>query len=100
MQDLALAEGTQTFYNTGVILPSQTEEVAMSARRKRWVLREPPPITFGQQAGLDPLIATLLYHRNIREEAAIQNFLEADYRSGLHDPMLLKGMPEASERIA
>jgi single-stranded-DNA-specific exonuclease len=30
----------------------------------------------------------------------VRAFLDADYRGGLHDPMLMKGMPEASARVA
>jgi single-stranded-DNA-specific exonuclease len=72
----------------------------MSARRKRWDFRDPAPSEFARQVGCSPLLATLLYQRELRDPAAVRSFLEADYRSGLHDPMLMKGMPEASARIA
>ncbi len=72
----------------------------MSARRKRWELRDPAPPEFVRATGLSPLLATLLYSREQRDPAAAATFLAADFRSGLHDPMLMKGMPEAVERIA
>jgi single-stranded-DNA-specific exonuclease len=50
--------------------------------------------------GSSPLIATLLYNRGLRDADAAQAFLAADYRSGLHDPFLLKGMAEAAARVA
>lgn len=72
----------------------------MSARRKRWVAPAPAPADFARQLGVSPLIASLLYNRGHQTVDAAQAFLAADYRSGLHDPMLLKGMPEAAARVA
>jgi single-stranded-DNA-specific exonuclease len=72
----------------------------MSARRKRWVVHPTAPPDFARQLGSSPLIATLLYNRGLRDADAAQAFLTADYRSGLHDPFLLKGMPEAAARVA
>jgi single-stranded-DNA-specific exonuclease len=68
----------------------------MSARRKRWVLRDPAPPDFARRLGCSPLLADLLYQRNLREPELVRAFLDADYRSGMHDPLLMKGMPEAS----
>ncbi|NTU81803.1 MAG: single-stranded-DNA-specific exonuclease RecJ [Chloroflexales bacterium] len=72
----------------------------MSARRKRWDLRAPAPTEFVQATGLSPLLAGLLYHRDQRDPAAIKDFFTADIRTGLHDPLLMRGMAEASARIA
>ncbi len=72
----------------------------MSARRKRWVLRDPAPPELARRLGCSPLLADLLYQRNLREPELVRAFLDADYRSGMHDPLLMKGMPEASARIA
>ncbi|MBX0330151.1 single-stranded-DNA-specific exonuclease RecJ [Oscillochloris sp. ZM17-4] len=72
----------------------------LSARRKRWDLMPVAPPDFARRIGRTPLLATLLYQRQLREPGAVQQFMDADYRSGLHDPMLMKGMPEASARIA
>ncbi len=71
----------------------------MSARRKRWDLLPAAPADFVQSSGRSPLLATLLHQRQLRDPDAVHAFLEADYRSGLHDPLLMKGMPEASDRI-
>jgi single-stranded-DNA-specific exonuclease len=71
----------------------------MSARKKRWLLREPAPPTFRAANGHSQLMATLLYQRGMRDEASIGTFLSADYRGGLHDPFLLKGMVAAVDRI-
>lgn len=72
----------------------------MSARRKRWIIRDPAPPDFVAGLSCAPLTATLLYQRELRDSAAVATFLEADYRTGLHDPLAMKGMPEASARIA
>jgi single-stranded-DNA-specific exonuclease len=72
----------------------------MSARKKRWVFREPaPPAFLASAPEHPPLVATLLYQRGFRDPAAIQGFLAPDYRLGMHDPFLLKGMDAAAERI-
>lgn len=80
--------------------PSPPTEKPMSARRKRWDVRPPAPPDFAYTLGLSPLVASLLYQRELRDPDAVRHFLEADYRNGLHDPLLMKGMPEASARIA
>ncbi len=83
----------------------------MSAHGKRWRLSEPPPSEFLTQQACSDVVATLLYnrlqrHMQTNREAVhlfpqvVQAFLEDDYPGALHNPMLLKGMPEASARIA
>lgn len=72
----------------------------MSARRKRWVLRDPAPTDFIDALDYPPVVATLLYQRGQRDAAGMREFLESDYRTGLHDPLQMKGMAEASARIA
>jgi single-stranded-DNA-specific exonuclease len=72
----------------------------MSARKKRWVLRDPaPPAFLAAAPEYPPLVATLLYQRGFRDPAAIQGFLAPDYRRSMHDPFLLKGMAAAADRI-
>ncbi|HMQ30231.1 MAG TPA: single-stranded-DNA-specific exonuclease RecJ [Chloroflexaceae bacterium] len=71
-----------------------------SARQKRWDLRDPAPPEFVRATGLSPLLATLLYSRDQRDPDAVATFLAADLRAGLHDPMRMKGMPEAAARVA
>jgi single-stranded-DNA-specific exonuclease len=73
----------------------------MSARKKRWVLRDPAPADFiASMRDRSPLAATLLYQRGLRDRLSIAAFLSTDYKSGLHDPFLMKGMDAAARRIA
>lgn len=73
----------------------------MSARKKRWVLREPAPADFlASLRDRSPLAATLLYQRGLRDRSSIAAFLSTDYKSGIHDPFLLKGMDAAARRVA
>jgi single-stranded-DNA-specific exonuclease len=73
----------------------------MSARKKRWVLKEPAPSQFlAANTDRDPLVATLLYQRGLREQASVDAFFSSDHRSGLHDPFLLQGMEVAAKRVA
>jgi single-stranded-DNA-specific exonuclease len=73
----------------------------LSARKKRWVVRDPAPTDFlASQRGVAPVVATLLYQRGLRDQASVAEFLTPDYRSGLHDPFLLKGMDVAARRVA
>jgi single-stranded-DNA-specific exonuclease len=73
----------------------------LSARKKRWVLRDPAPADFlASQRGVAPVVANLLYQRGLRDQASVATFLTSDYRSGLHDPFLLKGMDVAARRVA
>jgi len=76
-----------------------TRRTSMSARRKRWNLLTPAPPEFIQTTELHPLLAQLLYQRDQRDPAAIASFFAANMKTGLHDPLLLRGMPEASTRI-
>jgi single-stranded-DNA-specific exonuclease len=73
----------------------------MSARKKRWVLRDPAPADFiALLHDRSPLAATLLYQRGLRDQPSIAAFLSTDYKSGFHDPFLLKGMDAAARRVA
>jgi single-stranded-DNA-specific exonuclease len=73
----------------------------MSARKKRWVLRDPAPADFiASLRDRSPLAATLLYQRGLRDQPSIAAFLSTDYKRGIHDPFLLKGMDAAARRVA
>ena len=73
----------------------------MSARKKRWVLRDPAPADFiASLRDRSPLAATLLYQRGLRDQPSIAAFLSTDYKRGIHDPFLLKGMDVAARRVA
>ncbi len=71
----------------------------MSARRKRWVLRDSAPPELATRLKRSQVMATLLYQRDLHDPQDIADFLAADYRTGLHDPFLMHGMAEASDRI-
>ncbi|HEU5014631.1 MAG TPA: single-stranded-DNA-specific exonuclease RecJ [Roseiflexaceae bacterium] len=73
----------------------------MSARKKRWVIRElAPPAALAELNQYSPLVATLLYQRGMHEPQSATGFLSSDYKGGLHDPFLMKGMDAAARRIA
>lgn len=72
----------------------------LSARNKRWVVSEAAPPELAARLGRGQVVATLLYQRGLRDPETVASFLDADYRGGLHDPLMMKGMPEASARIA
>lgn len=68
--------------------------------KKQWKLLDPPPETFYQEfPELPPLVANLLYHRNIRTQAAIDEFLYPDYSQHVHDPFLFRDMKKAVGRL-
>ena len=72
-----------------------------SAWNKRWVPREQPPAAFlSATTDHTPLIATLLYQVGLNDTTSIAQFFSADIRTDLHDPMLLHGMRDATQRIA
>jgi single-stranded-DNA-specific exonuclease len=73
----------------------------MSARKKRWELRPPAPADFLASMGdRSPIVATLLYQRELRAPPAIESFLTQDYMSGFHNPFLMRGMDTAARRAA
>ena len=71
----------------------------MSALRKHWELHPAAPPAFVIATGLSPLIARLLYNRDLRDPEEVTTFLSSDLRTGLHDPLLMRGMAEATARI-
>src|SRR6266545_6953978 len=73
----------------------------MSARKKRWELRPPAPADFLASMGdRSPIVATLLYQRELRAPPAIESFLTQDCKSGFHNPFLMRGMDTAARRAA
>jgi single-stranded-DNA-specific exonuclease len=73
----------------------------MSARKKRWDLHSPaPPEFLATMRDRSPIVATLLYQRELRDPQALAVFLSSDYKSGFHDPFLMKDMQPAAQRIA
>ena len=67
---------------------------------KLWKILPPPPETFfGEFPELPPLVATLLYHRNLRTPVAIDEFLHPEYATHVYDPFLFRDMEKAVARI-
>ncbi len=68
--------------------------------QKIWKLLDAPPQSFYDEfAELPPLVANLLYHRNIRTQKAIDEFLYTDYGEHIHDPFLFRDIKKAVERL-
>jgi single-stranded-DNA-specific exonuclease len=72
----------------------------MSARKKVWKLRPQPDAAELAASTYSPLLTTLLHQRGLSTGDAVDRFLTADYRRGLHDPFALRDMPQAAARVA
>jgi len=67
---------------------------------KKWqVMPDPPAQFFEDHPELSPIVARLLYHRNIRTQMAMDEFLNPDYIRDIYDPFLFVDMEKAVERI-
>ena len=55
--------------------------------------------TTNQAPGISPLLNRLLSNRNLISPAEISDFLDTNYDTQLHDPMLLHDMAKAVDRI-
>jgi single-stranded-DNA-specific exonuclease len=71
-----------------------------SAFDKHWQVQNPAPPNIIEQLGVDPVIGSILYHRGITTPETVHHFLSDTYPHGLHDPFLMRGMEEASKRVA
>ncbi|HYE59594.1 MAG TPA: single-stranded-DNA-specific exonuclease RecJ [Candidatus Kapabacteria bacterium] len=68
--------------------------------QKVWTVLPPPPQSFfDEHPELPKIVAHLLYHRNIRTQEQIDEFLHPDYSQDLHDPFLFRDMDKAVARI-
>ena len=68
----------------------------------RWFAPEPDPAAAAALAGalnLSPLAAKVLVHRGLADPAAARRFLKPSF-DDLHDPLALRDMPAAIERLA
>ena len=68
---------------------------------KRWRIRPHDAdriISLERAAGVSPIVAQLLLGRGITDPVAVRSFIECKL-SGLRDPELLPGLPEAADRI-
>lgn len=70
-----------------------------SAHGKRWRLREPVSGEFIAHPDCRGLVATLLYQRDLRDTESTERFLHDTYPRGLHHPLRMKGMLEATTRL-
>jgi single-stranded-DNA-specific exonuclease len=67
---------------------------------KKWIITPPPSPEFIAEHPELPLIITrLLWNRNLKTQEDIDEFLNPDYATDLHDPFLFKDMPKAVEII-
>lgn len=67
---------------------------------KRWHLQpEPPQQFFDEHPELPRSIGTILYHRGLRTQAQIDEFLNPDYAEDVHDPFLFRDMEKAVRRL-
>jgi single-stranded-DNA-specific exonuclease len=67
---------------------------------KQWhILPDPPQSFFDEHPSHSPVVLKLLYHRNIRTKAEINEFLHPTYAEHIHDPLLFIDMGRAVDRI-
>ena len=67
---------------------------------KKWnVLPDAPKEFIEEFPNLPPLVANLLYHRNVRTEILMDEFLQPDYSKHIHDPFIFNDMEKAVNRI-
>jgi len=68
--------------------------------QKRWIVKEAAPAEFlSGLAEYPPLIASLLWNRDIKEKEQIREFLEPSWERDVHDPFLFRDMKKTVERI-
>ncbi len=68
--------------------------------QKKWIVAPPaPPEFFRQFPEVNPVILQLLYNRELRDQALIDEFLSPEYLVNLHDPFLFRDIVPAVKRI-
>ncbi|PIZ94809.1 MAG: single-stranded-DNA-specific exonuclease RecJ [Candidatus Magasanikbacteria bacterium CG_4_10_14_0_2_um_filter_37_12] len=68
--------------------------------QKKWqVLSDPPQSFYEEHPELPKIVANLLYNRGIETQEKIDEFLNPDYSTDIHDPMLFNDMEKAVNRI-
>ena len=68
--------------------------------QKEWKVLDPAPQSFfDEHPEVPPVIAHLLYHRNIRTQRQIDEFLNPDYSVDVHNPFLFRHMERAVARL-
>lgn len=67
---------------------------------KKWIFQEAPSAEFiAAHPELPPLVARLLWNRNLRESDKINAFLSPSYDRDIHDPFLFNDMEKAIKLI-
>ncbi|OIO19203.1 MAG: single-stranded-DNA-specific exonuclease RecJ [Candidatus Magasanikbacteria bacterium CG_4_9_14_0_2_um_filter_41_10] len=67
---------------------------------KQWSVLDTTPQSFlNEHPELPPIVATLLFHRNLLQQKDIDIFLGPDYSRDVHDPYLFQHMEKAVARI-
>lgn len=68
--------------------------------QKKWTLLTDPPQSFYDEfPELPPIVAKLLYHRNLRTQEKIDEFLNPEYSEHIYDPFLFRDMKKAVTRL-
>ncbi len=67
---------------------------------KKWNVLPAPPLDFtNSHPELPTAVAQLLWNRNLRTQAQIDEFLNPDYSQDIHDPFLFQDMEKATDII-
>lgn len=67
---------------------------------KKWIISPPPPQEFvNEHPELPTIITQLMWNRGLKTQEQIDEFLNPDYSTDLHDPFLFKDMEKAIEVI-
>jgi single-stranded-DNA-specific exonuclease len=68
--------------------------------QKKWQIKEKISNNFKELfPQIDEISLQLLYNRNLKTQAEIDEFLNSDYQKDIHNPFLFKDMTKAVERI-
>lgn len=67
---------------------------------KHWQKKPQAPLRFKKQlSGYPEIILDLLFQRGLRNAQAVNAFLNPCYEKDIHEPLLLKGMKKARDRV-
>lgn len=80
-------------------MPETLTKKSNKVERVWKVLSEPPQSFYDEHPELPKIVAHLLYHRNIRTQAEIDEFLNPEYSKDVHDPFLFNHMEKAVKRL-
>lgn len=67
---------------------------------KKWIIADAPPAEFiAEHPELPIIVARLLWNRGVRSQEQIDEFLNPDYATDVHDPFLFNDMTKAVKLI-